>query len=971
MIMQAVQQLEAVFMIVIVLSAAYVTSGGSAAASTSAPNLLQNPGFEDGLDSWHISEGTANYTADKTNPRSGSYCAKGEETYEYSLGRLCQDITGLVTPENLYRISGWMRTENVVGSAVIALDYVASDGWTTRNGYVMEIGHVSATTNWTYFESYFILPQMPADCVAAWFLFDFNNGKGIIWVDDVQLTQERALRQPKIAFLFDERRASMDTLDNEYSGVAQILRQCEYSAKSTVDPLDSTRLSEYDVVVVTCPNGSYALNELDAIESFVRGGGGLLLMGQWSVDDPTGLNQVAGLFGVAFKGNGSVRDPKLGPDAYMPTIQQFRDGHPVCTGIRAMGIFGGRVLSIGNNTALAWGDADTYGDLNNNRLLDAGEPTGANCIVLAAAELGSGRAIFISDTDLFDNDFLGSLDHEKLFFNIVAWLRKAEIFSLPAGARDSDPSKSILDNTKILLDLNVSGQGNTVYALPGETILGNCTYQIFAPSNPNEINQGFFIMSWTPAWPPAREYYIPIWNGISGLYPGTGNQTQSFNFTAPSAPGTYYLYWCRSSAYSMPQAIDNYYEPLGLQAHAKIVVLGPDVQFRIRVEPNSLRIFKPQSGQVEIMVEGINGSDSQVDLNIGELPNNVTATLSKSAIRLNETATLTISTAYGTPQGVYNIEVFGSFNDTQTNARASKKIETTILGPDYAFEISMSSPISVTRGSSNTSIVRVNVIGAFNSTISMGIYDLPMGMTANLSKTNITRDENLTLAVSASYATTVGSTYFTIAGTSTDFSYNATVWMDVQSIPTPYNLVVPPPDALRPIYRGESITIPIEIEAGEHARDYAFPIELSIELPPDLAVSWIEKTVMPDEGTTLRITALSDALEGIHRLIIRGDSLDFSSKQDIWVDVAIPPPPFWTTSWFGMLLLGVGGIGATSLAVHYYYKRWRKAKASLDVSYLTTASELSKLEELKLLGKISQDEYEKRRKEYERKLRGE
>jgi len=154
-------------------------------------NMLMNPGFEQHLDYWSVSEGTANYLAVADTFRGGMYSAKGIEINGWSLGRLYQDVTSKVTTNRKYKISGWIRTQNVIGGGVvIALDYVGSNGWTPTDGYVMEIGYVTGTQDWTYFESAeFTLPSMPADCVAAWFLFDFNAATGIAWFDDVALLE--------------------------------------------------------------------------------------------------------------------------------------------------------------------------------------------------------------------------------------------------------------------------------------------------------------------------------------------------------------------------------------------------------------------------------------------------------------------------------------------------------------------------------------------------------------------------------------------------------------------------------------------------------------------------------------------------------------------------------------------------------------------------------------------------------------
>lgn len=159
-------------------------------APTPGTNLILNPGFENGLTSWSTSQGTAVYSVDFTTSHSGSYSAKGVETNTGSLGRLYQDVTSITSPGNQYQISGWIKTSNVIGSVVIALDYVGSGGWTPADGYVMEIGHVSGTHDWTFFQSpVFTLPPMPSDAQATWFLFDFNNGAGTAWWDDVSLVQ--------------------------------------------------------------------------------------------------------------------------------------------------------------------------------------------------------------------------------------------------------------------------------------------------------------------------------------------------------------------------------------------------------------------------------------------------------------------------------------------------------------------------------------------------------------------------------------------------------------------------------------------------------------------------------------------------------------------------------------------------------------------------------------------------------------
>lgn len=172
------------------LDAITVVVGGGAGVPQTSNNLIINPGFEQGMTGWSVSQGTAVYSAVPA-PHSGLYAAQGVEINSGSLGRMYQNVTGELIPGDQYTISGWIRTQNVVGppgeGVVIAVDYVGVGGWTPADGSVQEIGHVLGTTGWTYYSGTFTLPKMPSDAQALWFLTDFNDATGTAWFDDLSL----------------------------------------------------------------------------------------------------------------------------------------------------------------------------------------------------------------------------------------------------------------------------------------------------------------------------------------------------------------------------------------------------------------------------------------------------------------------------------------------------------------------------------------------------------------------------------------------------------------------------------------------------------------------------------------------------------------------------------------------------------------------------------------------------------------
>ncbi|MCK4394654.1 carbohydrate binding domain-containing protein [Candidatus Bipolaricaulota bacterium] len=198
-------------------------------------NLLVNSDFENGLYAWNQTRDGVSYRA-STLSHSGNRSAEGIETYKYNLGRLYQDLTGNLIPEEQYKIGGWIKTQNVKGQVVIALDYVKRDGWCPLEGYVKEIGYVTGTTKWQYFESnWFVLPQMPSNCSMLWFLFDFNNGEGTAWFDDVFLVAQ-STREDGIS-----RAMKCDVTGNYYQLVRKDLTWEEAKAYAEgLEPIEET-----------------------------------------------------------------------------------------------------------------------------------------------------------------------------------------------------------------------------------------------------------------------------------------------------------------------------------------------------------------------------------------------------------------------------------------------------------------------------------------------------------------------------------------------------------------------------------------------------------------------------------------------------------------------------------------------------------------------------------------------------------
>ncbi|HSW56835.1 MAG TPA: carbohydrate binding domain-containing protein [Dehalococcoidales bacterium] len=164
-------------------------------------NLLINPGFENGLNDWANTGGSAAYEVVPGQPE-GSFAVQGIESDSANLGRLYQVVTGSVTQGKNYRISGWIKTQNVAGGGhvSIGLTHVDLNGQSPPAGSIMEIGMINGTHEWTYFLSDpFVLPPRPAGYSATWLVIDFSDTTGTAWFDDLFLGIDNDNGAPRLS----------------------------------------------------------------------------------------------------------------------------------------------------------------------------------------------------------------------------------------------------------------------------------------------------------------------------------------------------------------------------------------------------------------------------------------------------------------------------------------------------------------------------------------------------------------------------------------------------------------------------------------------------------------------------------------------------------------------------------------------------------------------------------------------------
>jgi hypothetical protein len=203
-------------------------------------------------------------------------------------------------------------------------------------------------------------------------------------------------------------------------------------------PLSNGQLADADVLVIAHPSDPkweattssnppvLSANELDAIEKFVSGGGGLVVLAETENDKyGNNLNDLLGRFGITIE-NTTVQDSEHSVDA--PSW--------VLADLTSNGHVGPDVLARVQNACFY--RAGTLSLENGARPVARAHPTASSpsAPLAAVVEHGEGRVVVLADSDLFGDNRLSELDHRNLWLNLIYWAAE------PGFAAPADPVES-------------------------------------------------------------------------------------------------------------------------------------------------------------------------------------------------------------------------------------------------------------------------------------------------------------------------------------------------------------------------------------------------------------------------------------------------------------------------------------------------------------------------------------------------
>jgi hypothetical protein len=239
--------------------------------------------------------------------------------------------------------------------------------------------------------------------------------------------------------------------DSSLARAAEALAEREFEvAAHTAGPLTDEVLADASVLVIAHPSdpkweatvdgGLPVLEpaEIEAIDSFVRGGGGLIVLGETEQDKyGSNLNELLARFGIQIES---------------ATVQDYEHHHGDAPSwvLASLGDALGEAAPAGSDPlagveAACFYRAGVLSTQNGARVIARSHPTASlpNAPLAAVVPYGDGRVVVLSDSDLFGDDCIADLDHETLWLNLVYWAAQpgfAADGARPASAVTEDPA---------------------------------------------------------------------------------------------------------------------------------------------------------------------------------------------------------------------------------------------------------------------------------------------------------------------------------------------------------------------------------------------------------------------------------------------------------------------------------------------------------------------------------------------------
>lgn len=230
---------------------------------------------------------------------------------------------------------------------------------------------------------------------------------------------------------------------NEFYGtLISTLQGMGYTVKLASSAGFSPSTSTYRTVILPAPFDAYTNSETQALVNFVKSGGKLIMLGEWSSygnSAKTNLNALSNALGagITFNMDTVYDNTNYYTYQYWPLVSNFVS-HPTTSGVSTIALIASCSLSVQSPaSAIAYASSSAY---TSSSMLRGGNSIGAgikslepsekvgNIIVAAVAQIGSGKVVAIGEANIFGDDvyygetnFIDLYSNMRFFKNIINW----------------------------------------------------------------------------------------------------------------------------------------------------------------------------------------------------------------------------------------------------------------------------------------------------------------------------------------------------------------------------------------------------------------------------------------------------------------------------------------------------------------------------------------------------------------------
>lgn len=296
-----------------------------------------------------------------------------------------------------------------------------------------------------------------------------------------------------------------NTRSEGYSFLAQEMTYEGYDvSQAYINRINLSALFDYDIVIFDAYSvSSLNRNEMQAFESYVLNGGGLLLLGEMhssTLANIETINPLAKRFGIEFIPGLVIQEDEYFSEPTLPLVTDFAQS-PITEGVDQIFLNYGSAIkvtspakSIANSSQESWLEVNprwNHYTKSWSYSKDSNDIDGPLSI-LASSEYGYGRVIAISDYGMLRNDWIYHKDFQsnQLARNMVNWLGEAkgiagielsEVF--PTSALKMS---NVMKGGKVLRYYTVTDSDGKIlrnYTLQYRTSLSNTVYEAISDEN--------------------------------------------------------------------------------------------------------------------------------------------------------------------------------------------------------------------------------------------------------------------------------------------------------------------------------------------------------------------------------------------------------------------------------------------------------------------------------------------------------